>query len=136
MWQQLLPLQHFIDFEVLKFVGVSQPKPMHGFLPNFQDILTPRGSRGDYNLGVSGNNCCHDNALNILSGNTCCHGNVLNTFQSYTSYLKKVAIKRIQLYFISHWPRPGLGYYETPSVGTWMCAFVTFLHQPLYLIRL
>ena len=25
---------------VLKFVGVPQPKPMHGFLPNFQDVFT------------------------------------------------------------------------------------------------
>ena len=32
-------------FWVLMFVGVPQPKPMHGFSPNFQGMFTPRGSR-------------------------------------------------------------------------------------------
>ena len=36
-----------IDFWVLKFVGVPQPKPLHEFSPNFQDMFTPRGSRAD-----------------------------------------------------------------------------------------
>ena len=36
-----------LDFWVLKFVGVPQPKPMQGFSPNVQDMLTPRGSRAD-----------------------------------------------------------------------------------------
>ena len=37
---------------VIKFVGVSQPKPLHRFLPNFQDVFTPRGSsKADYVLG-------------------------------------------------------------------------------------
>ena len=31
----------------IKLVGVPQPKPMHRFSPNFQDIFTPRGSRAD-----------------------------------------------------------------------------------------
>ena len=35
----------------VKFVGVPQPKPMHGFLPNFQDMLTPVGSRADQVFG-------------------------------------------------------------------------------------
>ena len=32
---------------VLKFVGVPQPKPLHGFSQNFQGMFTPRGSRAD-----------------------------------------------------------------------------------------
>ena len=28
-------------------MGVPQPKPVHGFLPNFQDMITPTGSRAD-----------------------------------------------------------------------------------------
>ena len=40
-----------LDFRVFKFVGVPQPKPLHGFSPNFQDMFTPRGSRADYVLG-------------------------------------------------------------------------------------
>ena len=35
----------------IKLVGVPQPKPMHGFPPNFQGMFTPRGSRADYVLG-------------------------------------------------------------------------------------
>ena len=38
--RQLLPWQRFEYFRVLMFVGVPQPKPMHGFSPNFQDMLT------------------------------------------------------------------------------------------------
>ena len=41
----LLPWQHFEDFWTLNFVGVPQPKPMHGVTPNFQDMFTPRRSR-------------------------------------------------------------------------------------------
>ena len=44
----LLPWQHFQDFQVLKFVGGQQTKPLHGFSPNFQDMFTPRGSTADY----------------------------------------------------------------------------------------
>ena len=29
---------------VIKFVGVSQPKPMHGYFPNFQGMFTSRVS--------------------------------------------------------------------------------------------
>ena len=29
-------------------MGVPQPKPLHGFSPNFQGMFTPRGSRADY----------------------------------------------------------------------------------------
>ena len=47
IWQQLLPWQHFEYFWVLTFVGVPQPKPMHGFSPNFQDMLTKTGSRAE-----------------------------------------------------------------------------------------
>ena len=36
--------QHFEYFWVLTFVGVPQPKPVHGFSPNFQDMLTETGS--------------------------------------------------------------------------------------------
>ena len=35
------------DFRLLKFVGISQTKPLHEFSPNFQDMFTPRGSRAD-----------------------------------------------------------------------------------------
>ena len=35
----------FKIFQFLKFVGASQPKPLHGFLQNFQGMFTPRGSR-------------------------------------------------------------------------------------------
>ena len=49
--QQLLPWQHFEYFGVLKIVGVPQPKPIHGFSPNFHNILTERGSSADLVLG-------------------------------------------------------------------------------------
>ena len=32
-------------FQILKFVFVPQIKPLHGFLPNFQGMFIPRGSR-------------------------------------------------------------------------------------------
>ena len=32
---------------VIKLVGVPQPKPLHGFSPNFQGMFIPRGSRAD-----------------------------------------------------------------------------------------
>ena len=47
IWQQLLPWQHFEYFWVLTFVGVPQSKPMYGFSPNFQDMLTKTGSRAE-----------------------------------------------------------------------------------------
>ena len=31
----------------IKLVGVPQPKPLHGFSPNFQGMFIPRGSRVD-----------------------------------------------------------------------------------------
>ena len=31
----------------IKLVGVPQPKPIHEFLPNFQNLFIPRGSRSD-----------------------------------------------------------------------------------------
>ena len=37
----------FEDFSILIFLGVPQPKPMHGFPPNIRDMFTPRGSRAD-----------------------------------------------------------------------------------------
>ena len=43
IWQ-LLPWQNLKYFLVLTFVGVPQPKPMHGFSPNFQVMLTETGS--------------------------------------------------------------------------------------------
>ena len=42
-----------------------QPEPLHGFSPNFQGMLTPRGSGADWVLGVSCNNCCHGNILDL-----------------------------------------------------------------------
>ena len=47
IWLSLLPGQHFEEFRVLKFVGVPQSKPLHGFSPNFQGMFTPRGSTAD-----------------------------------------------------------------------------------------
>ena len=44
-----------------KFVDIPQPKPMHRFSPNFQDMLTETGPRADEVLGVSGNSCFHVN---------------------------------------------------------------------------
>ena len=51
---------------------------MHEFLPNFQDMFTPRASRGDYIFfffwgggggggggGEFDNNCYHDNTFKI-----------------------------------------------------------------------
>ena len=35
----------FLDFSVLNFVIVPQPKSMHGFSPIFQDKCNLRGSR-------------------------------------------------------------------------------------------
>ena len=34
-------------FWVLTFLGVSQPKPKHGFSPNFQDMLIETGSTAE-----------------------------------------------------------------------------------------
>ena len=31
----------------IKFVGVPQPKPIHGLPPNFQSMFTARGSSAD-----------------------------------------------------------------------------------------
>ena len=36
-----------LRFLVLKFVGVLQPKPKHGFSPNIPGMFIPRGSRAD-----------------------------------------------------------------------------------------
>ena len=47
-----------------KACGCSQPKPMHRILPNFKDMCTPRGSRADKILGVSGNG----NTFQIFGG--------------------------------------------------------------------
>ena len=37
---------------VLNFVGVRNPKPMHGFSSNFQDMFYPRGFKVTYVLGI------------------------------------------------------------------------------------
>ena len=47
IWQQLLPWKHFEFFGGLTFVDVPQPKPMYGFSPNFQGMLTKTGSRAE-----------------------------------------------------------------------------------------
>ena len=47
IWQQMFPWQHFEDFGVEKLVGVPQPKPIHGFSQNFQDMFIPRGYGAD-----------------------------------------------------------------------------------------
>ena len=51
----ICPIRDFFNFAVraavaaagMNFVGVPQPKPLHGFLPNFQGMFTSRGSRAD-----------------------------------------------------------------------------------------
>ena len=41
IWQPLLPWQHLTTiFWGLPFVGLPLPKPMRGFLQNFQDMKT------------------------------------------------------------------------------------------------
>ena len=42
----------------VQLVSVPQPKLVHGFSPNFHNMLTSRGSRADWDLG------------GILHGNT------------------------------------------------------------------
>ena len=44
-WGYSRPLRH--PGGGIKPVGVPQPKPLHGFSPNFQGMFTPRGSRAD-----------------------------------------------------------------------------------------
>ena len=46
IYVQLLLWKH-LYFWVLTFVGVPQPKLMHGFSPNFQDMLTKTGSTAE-----------------------------------------------------------------------------------------
>ena len=36
-----------LRFSGLKFVGVPQTKPLHGFSPNFQGMFNPTGSSAD-----------------------------------------------------------------------------------------
>ena len=55
----------------IQLLGVPQPKPMHEFSPNFQGMFSPIGSRVDYVLGVSGNNCCHGNTFKIFGLKVC-----------------------------------------------------------------
>ena len=38
---------HLVAVSSIKFVGVPQPKPMHGFSPNFQAMFNQRESRAD-----------------------------------------------------------------------------------------
>ena len=45
--------QHFEYFRVLTFVGVLQLEPMHGFSPNFQDMLTGVGLGGYQTIPVA-----------------------------------------------------------------------------------
>ena len=42
-----------LTFGFLIFVGVPQPKPMHGFLADLQNLFTQTGSRAD--LVLEGN---------------------------------------------------------------------------------
>ena len=49
------------DFGVLIFEGVSQAKPIHGFLLNFQDIFTQEDLELIRFYRVFGNKCCHGN---------------------------------------------------------------------------
>ena len=50
----------------LNFVGVPQPKPMHGFSPNFQDMFTQEDLELIMFWGIFGHNCCHGNSLKIF----------------------------------------------------------------------
>ena len=59
-------METLLDFQCLMFVGVPQPKLLHRFSANFPDIFTPRKSRADYILGVSGYHCCNGNTFKIF----------------------------------------------------------------------
>ena len=43
--------------ETMKCVGIPHAKLIGRFHLNFSDIFTTKGSKGDYILGVSGNDC-------------------------------------------------------------------------------
>ena len=52
-------------FSGLKVVGVPQPKPLHGFSPNFQDMFTPRDLQLIRFWRVSGYHCFHGYTFKI-----------------------------------------------------------------------
>ena len=54
------------DSWVLKFVGIPQPKPVHGVSPNFQDMLMNEDLELIRFWRGSGKTSCHGNALNIF----------------------------------------------------------------------
>ena len=49
----------------IKLMGGPKAKFMHGFLPNYLDMYTPKGSSVYQVFGESGNNCCHGNTSKI-----------------------------------------------------------------------
>ena len=106
IWQQLLPWQCFQDFQVLNFVGVPQPLPKHGFLPNFQDMFKSRGSTANQVLGsimvtmarflhVWGLKVCQCSTGNIHTQLFFPRMNKMCKFSQIFSYMKVLKFKSI-----------------------------------------
>ena len=50
----------------IKLLDVPQPKPLHGFSPNFKGIVPHKDLELIRFWGESGNNCCHGNTFKIF----------------------------------------------------------------------
>ena len=64
------PGANFSDFWVPYLVGVPQTKPLKRFAQNVQDMFAPKDLELIRIWGISGNNCCHGNALNFWGSYT------------------------------------------------------------------
>ena len=98
-------------------MGVPQPKPMQGFSPKFQDMLTERGSKADWVLEVIWKNLLPWQCFKYFLVFFVEKGPLLN--QCYYSCI-----------FISH--QPGLGDYEMPSVHVY-CVQLSHFFINLYI---
>ena len=96
---------------------------MHGFLPNFQDMFTPIGS-----TSVKLLDCVWQQ---LLPWQDCKYFLVLNFLIEIRGAVKPMLL---QLPFYLP-PAKGQGW-EIMIIPYCVCAFVTFLHKPLYLIHL
>ena len=90
-------------------MGVPRPKLIHGFSPNFEDMLTETGSTAEWVL---------DGIGHLLPWEHFKYFSVLNLLIE-----KGVPLNRCyySCVLISCWPRPGLGDYETASIHACMC---------------
>ena len=70
-WGYSCPLRRPGNGGMHKLVGAPQPRPMHGFSPNFQGMFTKKHLELIKFWGVSGNNCCHGNNLKIFGCEVC-----------------------------------------------------------------